>query len=377
MGHFDAIAIGGGLAGAAFALELARAGQRVAVIERTGVPTLKVCGDFLSGEAQALLDHLGLDVARMGAPAIRTLRIVAGERRASAELPFRGAGLSRLKLDEALLEAAAAAGAELIRGEGASALEPAGDLVRVRVGGKTLTARCAALATGKHNLRGWPRAPGKMTAYKIQLAPTPRAAELLADVVQLVGYRGGYIGACSVEQGEATICWLLDARVMREIGSDWRAHLDYIARRSSALGDLLAGARFLSARPTAVSGIPYGYRRTSPIAPNIYALGDQLCVIPSFTGDGTSLALSSGVAGARACLSGTSAGAFQQAFLQHVRAQFFWARAVDGVFKSALTRSLGVLSIAAAPGLARLAAGLTRVRNWQELGAGYSSSTMK
>ena len=362
-GDFDAIAVGGGLAGAAFALELARTGARVAIIERTAAPTLKVCGDFLSREAQEMLLHLGLDVAAMGAAPIRILRLVAGEQRALAELPFAAAGLSRLRLDEALLAAAEAAGAEIVRGEGASALEPSGTQVRVRVGAKVLTAGCAALATGKHNLRGFARAHGATTAYKISLAPSPLAARLLKDVVQLVGYRGGYIGACNIEDGQATICWMLDARTMHEVGPDWTAQLTHIARDSSAIGDLLIGARYLSARPAAVSAIPFGYRRRVTIAPNVYPVGDQLCVIPSFTGDGTSLALSSGAIAARARLMGVSADEFQRDFLKRTSAQFLSAKVVDAAFKSAPTRALGVRAVAVLPSLARLAASLTRVKD--------------
>ncbi len=135
------------------------------------------------------------------------------------------------------------------------------------------------------------------------------------------------------------------------------------------VGDLLSGARYLSARPVAVSSIPYGYMRHAVIAPNVYPLGDQLCVIPSFTGDGTSLALSSGLAAARALLQGSSAGDFQQAFLARVRTQFLWAQTVDVTFKSALTRALGVRAVAAAPPLARIIANLTRVRGIEELTA--------
>jgi flavin-dependent dehydrogenase len=367
MRDFDAIAVGGGLAGAAFALELARQGARVAVLERTATPTLKVCGDFLSTEAQELLLYLGLDAGRMGAASIRTLRLVTGERRASANLPFAAAGLSRLKLDEALLAKAAAAGAEVIRGDGVTALEPAGDAVRIRAGGKVYAAQCAALATGKHNLRGWPRATGSMTACKLQLSPSPQTARALKGVVQLLSYRGGYIGACNVENGEATICWLMDAGAMREVGSDWTAHLGFIARQSSAIGDLLAGARFLSARPAAVAAIPYGYVRRAVIAPNVYPVGDQLCVIPSFTGDGTSLALSSGLAAAHAVLEGKSAGALQAAFLKRIRAQLLWAQAVDATFKSAATRAFAVGAVALLPSLARLVASLTRVKGVAEL----------
>jgi hypothetical protein len=217
-----------------------------------------------------------------------------------------------------------------------------------------------------------------VTAYKIQFQPTPAASCLLKDIVQLVGYCGGYIGACEVEDGAVTICWLIDAGAMREIGPDWAAQLAHIARGSSALGDLLSGARYLSARPAAISGIPFGYRRRAAIAPNVYAIGDQLCVIPSFTGDGTSLALSSGAGAAHARLAGKTADEFQKTFLSRVRTQFFCAGAVDTLFKSAALRALSVQAIAAMPALAQLATSLTRVKDYGNLRPRrYNSSTMK
>jgi flavin-dependent dehydrogenase len=51
------IAVGGGLAGSAFALELARNGAPVMVQESSGAPHHKVCGEFLSAEAQSLIAY--------------------------------------------------------------------------------------------------------------------------------------------------------------------------------------------------------------------------------------------------------------------------------------------------------------------------------
>ncbi len=60
-GDLDSVVVGGGVAGGAAALELARGGRRVTLIERTPAPRHKVCGDFLSGEAATLLLQLGLN----------------------------------------------------------------------------------------------------------------------------------------------------------------------------------------------------------------------------------------------------------------------------------------------------------------------------
>jgi hypothetical protein len=234
--------------------------------------------------------------------------------------------------------------------------------VKVRVGASVLTSKTAGLATGKHNLRGWPRTHSPVTAYKISFAPSPHAARQLKGVVHLAGYDGGYIGACAIESGNASACWRVDEEAIATMGADWRAQLGHIARGSPAIGDLLLGARFLTERPAAVSGVPFGYKRRAAIAPNVYPLGDQLCVIPSFTGDGTSLALSSGVAAARAYLAGTSADAFQRKFLAGIRAQFFWASVFEAAFKSGAGRAVGIRVVAAVPPVARLATSLTRVK---------------
>jgi flavin-dependent dehydrogenase len=362
MGDFDAIAIGGGLAGAAFALELCRHGLKVAVIERSRGPHHKVCGDFHSREAQELLTGLGLDLARLGASSITRFRLVSGGREATAPLSFSAAGLSRFSLDEAMLGAAQAAGVEILRGASVTGIEPGDADVIVRIGPRALKAKSVALATGKHNLRGWPRAHGAMTAFKIQMSLAPAARALLSDVVQLVGYRGGYIGACNVEDGVVTICWLADRDLMTETAGDWSRQLAHVARQSAYFGDLMGGARFLAKEPTAVSAIPFGYTRKSVIGRNIFPVGDQLAVIPSLAGDGTSLALASGLRAARAVLAGESAGAYQAASLAQMRAQFGWARAVHVGWKSGFMRALSVGALHAVPRLAAAVAELTRAR---------------
>jgi flavin-dependent dehydrogenase len=96
-------------------------------------------------------------------------------------------------------------------------------------------------------------------------------------------------------------------------------------------------------------------------------VGDQLCVIPSFTGDGTSLALASGLAAAQAAASGAAAREFQSAFLARTRTQMRWAQAIDATFKSAAARAVTVAATSALPSLARLVAGLTRVKGVAEL----------
>jgi hypothetical protein len=218
-----------------------------------------------------------------------------------------------------------------------------------------------ALATGKHNLRGWPRAPGAVSGFKIQFALGAAARADLAGRVHLTLFDGGYVGACLVEGDLATICWQIDTETLKRVGPDWRGQLDAFSRQSPRLGDLLAGARPASERPATISNLPFGYVRRAPIAPGVFPIGDQVAVIPAFTGDGTSIALASGIGAARAVLAGESAVAFQQRFAAALGRQFTLARVVNATLRARATRRLTVAAVGALPQLATALARATRL----------------
>jgi flavin-dependent dehydrogenase len=345
------IAVGGGLAGAAFALELARNGAPVLLIESTRSPHHKVCGEFLSEEAQTLLSYLGIDVHTIGASSMGTFRLAAGEHCAEAPLPFLAAGYSRYRLDQALLDKAAEAGADIRRGVTVNEVSESAASLAVKAGGKKLEARGLALAGGKHNLRQFPRAPSDMVGFKLQLHVSAAALRQLDDVVQLMMFDGGYMGAIIVEEEIVTLCWVLHSDLLQQIGADWQSQAAFFARQSPLFAALLDGAKPRWSKPVAVAAIPYGYLRREPISPAIFPVGDQLAVIPSFTGDGMSIALLSGIAAAQAVLAGESADVFQRRMIARLAPQFRWASFVNVLFE---TKRLHPLTIGTAKILPRL-----------------------
>lgn len=114
----DAVVAGGGPAGSACALLLARAGLCVTLVERATFPRRKVCGEYLNSGAVAALGRLGvLDDVRRHAFALRGVRLVpAGA--PPVELPFTHGALAceRETLDAILLRAAVYAGVTVVRG---------------------------------------------------------------------------------------------------------------------------------------------------------------------------------------------------------------------------------------------------------------------
>ncbi len=361
--RWDVVIVGGGLAGAATATRLAQAGREVVVLERDAGPVDKVCGEFLSREAGLYLASLGLDLPALGALPIDSVRVTHRRRSAAVKLPFPAWSLSRRVLDEALLARAAAAGATLRRGARVVALERVGEGYRARLeDGAELDAPAAFLATGKHDLRGLKRPPGlqnDLLAFKLYFRLAPEQARELERHVELVLFEGGYAGLQPVEGGRANLCLLVRRRRFAALGRRWESLLAAMRAESPHLDLRLRGAEACWPRPLALSSIPYGHVLRRASGP--FRLGDQAAVIPSFSGDGMSIALHSAELAARAYLADRDADAFQKRLARDVRGQVLLATCLS----HALVRRPGqaVLSLAArlAPGLMAAVAAHTRV----------------
>ena len=86
--------VGGGPAGAAAAIGLARFGFEAELIERSDGPHEVVCGGFLGWDALAALRRLGVDPRSLRARPIHRMRLVSARRSLEAALPGTAAGLS-------------------------------------------------------------------------------------------------------------------------------------------------------------------------------------------------------------------------------------------------------------------------------------------
>ncbi|MGL6043127.1 MAG: NAD(P)/FAD-dependent oxidoreductase, partial [Sandaracinobacteroides sp.] len=146
-----ALVVGGGLAGPAAAIWLAEAGLQVTLWEKERMAHHKICGEFLSWEAQARLRDLGIDLDALGAHVIDRVRLVTARRAAVGKLGFTARSLTRRVLDCALLERAERAGVKVERGVAAREVLPDGS---VSAAHGSFRPDQLLLATGKHKLRG-------------------------------------------------------------------------------------------------------------------------------------------------------------------------------------------------------------------------------
>ena len=279
------------------------------MLERTRGPHHIVCGEFLSEEAQVALASLGLDLQALGATSIRRFRLVKGERQATTPLPFAAAGLSRFRLDEALLAGGGACRSRSRARRRWQAVEA--DERHGHGADRTadLAGAAVALATGKHPLRGL-RAPLERHG-RLQAAPRGgRWHRELAGIVQLVFFRGGYVGACLVEDGILSIAWVMQRSLVRarsaRIG---RRRGTSLARQSSLIRRPARRRQAAACQARRDGGHPLWLPAARSHRPDIFPVGDQLAVVPSFTGDGMAIALYTGLGGrARRCWRDSHAG---------------------------------------------------------------------
>ena len=138
--NIDALVVGGGPAGSAAAIVLARAGKSVAVVDKSTFPRDKCCGDGLTTLALRELEHLGMpssdipsfteiDGARLRSP---------GGREFTIPLPTTGtyaAVARRLDLDASLLDHARQVGAQVLEGVAVTGAHQDGDGTHIELDG--------------------------------------------------------------------------------------------------------------------------------------------------------------------------------------------------------------------------------------------------
>ncbi len=356
-----ALIAGGGVAGAAVACLL---GPGSLLVERERTAHDKICGEFISHEAQSYLARLGIDPLALGAARIDAVRLVHGDRVAQAALPFRGLGLSRRALDAAMLARAEQAGAGLLRGHAVRGVLAAGLEVE---GQGLLSATAVFLATGKHDLRGLRRqptqAPEDLIGLKMYFVLSASQQAELAGHVEILLFRGGYAGLQMIEGGVANLCLLIDRTRFKAAGGTWPGVRHHLEQACPHLAGRLHGAIELLDRPLTIFRVPYGYVHDPRPSdwPGLFRLGDQMGVIPSFCGDGISIALHSAFAAVRAYR-----GAGTMSYHQRMRQDLMGQISRAGLLYCAGRAQPG-LAIAAArawPGALRWIARLTRVPPW-------------
>ncbi len=364
MSRVGTAVVGGGLAGSATALALARRGHDVTVFERDPTPSDKVCGEFLSEEGCHELQSLGLDLSLLGAEPIDRLRLLAGGRSVSCLLPFRAMTMSRRLLDPELRRLAAAAGARIRVG---ARVTGAGQ-GEVRLAAEHIAVDRVVLASGKLEVRNLKRrsaagGPHDRIGLKMHYRPGDAVMASLRGTIVLCFFPGGYAGLVPLGADTCNFSAAVTRGAWDACGRDYFRLCRAIVAECPALAPVFADGAALWSRPVAVGHVPYGYRIwTAPSDPGwLWRVGDQAAVTPSLSGTGMTMAL----CGARILAGCIADGHSQGEYARHLRQAFdrpmWFAERIEAVFRGQKKRQAISLLVDYLPGLLTLSARLTRV----------------
>ena len=301
--------VGGGLAGSALASLLARQGRDVALFEKDRFPRDKLCGEFLSPESRAILADLGLEQAiAESAPTIRAARFSAPSGAwLSAQLPDAALGVSRLRLDEMLFDAATAAGAATFSGHAVTDIERSsrGSALEVRTGGEAVRVLSDVVVCTYGRRTKLDRTLGRAFMerrhpyvgfkrhHRPAKSPAGRRVDAdLEDHVEIHAFEGGYCGMSHVEDGQINVCMLLEQRFLDGIDRpDWPQIADAISRANRRLADRLDGLEPAEDGMHAVAQVPFEIK--GAFDDGVFYCGDAAGMIAPLTGDGQAMALES------------------------------------------------------------------------------------
>jgi flavin-dependent dehydrogenase len=215
---YDAIIIGAGPAGSTAAIQLARMGWSVALVERTAFPRRKVCGEFISATSAPVIDDLGIgdEWRSLAGPEVKRLALFSGDRIIEAPMPAGnglgfGRALGRDVLDGLLVRRAVDLGVDIFHPWRAVAIKREDGLSSVRVTSgdleRTLRAPVVIAAHGSWEPGPLPSHLEKLNTPKDFLGFKAhfRGATLSPDVMPLLAFPGGYGGIVWSDDGRLSL----------------------------------------------------------------------------------------------------------------------------------------------------------------------------
>lgn len=334
---FDLAVIGGGPAGCAASIRAARSGARVLLLDRGKFPRHKVCGEFVSAESLHLLADLlcgDLQDLLLRSLSISEAKLFLDGRTLRAGIKPVAASITRFDLDEALWNAALAAGVEshsettVRRVERSEQFWLAVDTQSAK--NQVFEARATINASGR-----WSNFTSTGTRAQLNrnrwigikahfLEPSA------ASSVDLYFFDGGYCGVQPIGSGEDGSGTRINACGM--VRADVASTLTEVLNQDAALR-----RRAQSWQPLTdpVSTSPLVFHDPETMQNSMLQVGDAAAFVDPFVGDGISLALRSGALAAE-CLAPFFSG---ECLLAQASARYSreYERQLGHVFKTSST----------------------------------------
>jgi menaquinone-9 beta-reductase len=302
--QYDLIVVGGGPAGSACAITVARLGVKVLLLEKDRFPRQKVCGEFVSPESLGLLhgllkngvlnhellkngwpknaplnEHLPQYGWFSSAPKILSSRIFLDNKSLTLPVSPPAQTIPRFDLDPALFHAAQNCGVNAQEGVAVSEVRR-DDLFHVVTAEKIYSARAVINATGRWSKLTQFDVAGKEKWLGLKAHFTESSPPQSVD---LYFFPGGYCGVTPVSSNAVNACAMVRSDVAHTLDEVF-AREPHLSERSRAWQPLFA----------TVTTSPLYFREPETESNGMLLAGDSAGFIDPFAGDGISLALQSG-----------------------------------------------------------------------------------
>jgi menaquinone-9 beta-reductase len=292
---YDVIIAGGGLAGLALSIQLAKAGYRVALFEKERYPYHKVCGEYISLESWNFLQELGLPLSDWNLPVIRTLLLSAPNGLSlEQELPLGGFGISRYKIDAALAALARTAGVDLFEGVRVTDMGFEKQVSTVMTSAGKYEAKVACGTFGKRSnldLR-WDRPFTRKKSAKLNNYIGVKyhvTGNLPADRIGLHLFPNGYCGISKIEDERYCLCYMTTAGNLKACGNSIPELETTILRQNPYLEEVFSSTARVFDQPVTIAQI--SFERKTQVENHVLLIGDAAGMAPPLSGNGMSMAL--------------------------------------------------------------------------------------
>jgi menaquinone-9 beta-reductase len=292
---YDLAIVGGGLAGLALSIQIAKTGYRVVLFEKENYPFHKVCGEYISLESWNFLQHLGVDLLSLNVTHIKRLQVsdikgVFFEQ----PLPLGGFGISRYKLDHTLAGIAKQTGAIIHEQTRVNDIQFSNDHFSIESTKGNFKAKVVAGSFGKRSNLDvkWKRPfivakKSKLNNYiGVKYHVHYNSPD---DLIALHNFKKGYCGISKIEEDKYCLCYLTTAGNLQSSNNDIQKMEQTILSANPHLKKIFNECEMLWKEPVTISQISFDKKNL--VEDHVLMIGDAAGMITPLCGNGMSMAM--------------------------------------------------------------------------------------
>ena len=288
------IILGGGLAGLSSAIQLAKSGLGVTLIEKKSYPFHRVCGEYISNEALPFLASLGLNLNPFLPARINRFQLTSpAGKKLEAPLDLGGFGISRYTLDHELYKLALQNGVNFRLQTTAETVAFSDEKFTATLSnGETLQSKIVIGAFGKrsnldrHLNRPFFTARSPYLAVKYHIK-----TDLPKNVIALHNFENGYAGISAIENDQYCFCYLTTRQHLKTHKTVAKMEAK-VLMRNPHLEKIFRESEFLYQQPEVINEISFAPK--TAVTDHILCAGDAAGLITPLCGNGMAMAFHAG-----------------------------------------------------------------------------------